>query len=74
MDAVNYLTPSFRELVLQTARLREIKIAPKWEFIQDIGTNLDLFRYRWQPRQDRTFRIVSVSRFPVYQKRQDILS
>jgi glycosyltransferase involved in cell wall biosynthesis len=73
VDAVNYLTPAFKELVLQTARQHQVTICPKREFVQDIGINLDLFRYRWMPSQDRTFRIVSVSRFAVYQKRQDIL-
>jgi glycosyltransferase involved in cell wall biosynthesis len=73
VDAVNYLTPAFKELVLQKARQHHVTIAPKREFIHDIGTNLDLFRYRWMPRQDRGFRIVSVSRFSGYQKRQDIL-
>jgi glycosyltransferase involved in cell wall biosynthesis len=73
VDAINYLTPAFRELVLQTAQQHQVTFVPKREFVQDIGTNLDIFQYRWMPKQDRIFRIVSVSRFSACQKRQDIL-
>lgn len=73
VDAVNYLSPQSRKLVLDTARKQGLRFRSKKELILDIGINLDLFAYRWKPRFKKPFRIVSVLRFAYFQKKPDLL-
>ena len=73
VDAVNFLTPQSRTLIFKTAEKYKLKLLPKKEIILDIGINLDLFPYSWEPKVHSAFRIVSVLRFAFYQKRPDLL-
>ncbi len=73
VDAVNYLTPQLRDLVLQTAKKYDLQLHPKKEIILDIGIDLDLFSYQWKPKTDDIFKIVSVSKFSFHQKKPDLL-
>lgn len=73
VDAVNFLTPQSRELVYLTAGKLGLKLAIKKEFVFDIGIDLNLFPFAWQPRTRTPFRIVSVLRFAFHQKRPDLL-
>lgn len=73
VDAVNFLSPQSRDLVFRTAEKYNLQLKPKKEIILDIGINLDVFPYSWRPKTQKTFRIVSVSRFAFYQKKPDLL-
>ncbi len=73
VDAIDHLTPFFKKLVLQKIREYGIPFAPKKQINLDIGIDLNLFQYQWEPKINKTFRIICIAKFEAYQKRQDLL-
>ena len=73
VDLINYLTPAFKELVLENCQKYGLNFTPKKEIITDIGINISEIPFCWKPEKKRAFNLVCVARFSSYQKRQDLL-
>jgi glycosyltransferase involved in cell wall biosynthesis len=74
VDAVNYLSPSSRDLVEETARALAMGFAPRSSFIADIGVDAGNTAHGWRgPSDGPGLDILVATRFSPRQKRQDIL-
>lgn len=74
VDAINYLSPSFKALAESRMRELGMRVRPRNEFICDIGSGLEPRCAAGAEASGREkFTIVTVMRFSNYQKRQDIL-
>lgn len=74
VDAVNYLSPSSRDLVEETARDLGMGFAPRSSFIADIGVDAGNTAHGWRgPSAGPGLDLLVATRFSPGQKRQDIL-
>lgn len=74
VDAINYLSPSSRDLVEETARALAMGFAPRSSFIADIGVDAGNTAHGWRgPSEGPGLDILVATRFSPSQKRQDIL-
>jgi glycosyltransferase involved in cell wall biosynthesis len=74
VDAINYLSPSSRDLVEETARALDLGFAPRSSFIADIGVDAGNTAHGWRgPSEGPGLDILVATRFSPHQKRQDIL-
>lgn len=74
MDAINYLSPSSRDLVEATAAEIGLGYAPRASFLADIGVDAGNTAHSWRgPSEGPGLEILCATRFSPNQKRQDIL-
>lgn len=74
VDAVNYLSPSSRDLVEARAAEIGLGFAPRASFLADIGVDAGNTALGWRgPSAEPGLRILCATRFSPGQKRQDLL-
>lgn len=74
VDAVNYLSPSSRDLVEASAREVGLGFAPKSSFLADIGVDAGNTALGWRgPSEGPGLTLLCATRFSPNQKRQDLL-
>lgn len=74
VDAINYLSQSSRDLVTEKAAEVGLDLAPRSDFIADIGVNAGKVPLSWRgPGPEGGLNILVATRFSPQQKRQDIL-
>jgi glycosyltransferase involved in cell wall biosynthesis len=74
VDAINYLSESGRDLTQARAAEVGLDLAPRGDFIADIGVNLAAAPGGWQgPSAGGGLDLVVATRFSPHQKRQDLL-
>lgn len=74
VDAINYLSPSFKKLAESKMHELNMRVSPRNEFICDIGSGMAPNHENILKKCDsKEFLIVVIMRFSDYQKRQDVL-
>jgi len=73
VDMINFLSDDFKDMAFKEMTNLGIQNICNNTCIMDIGYNNYIFNSVWKQRENRNFKIVMISKFSDYQKRQDLL-